>query len=149
MRNEKYVGDVLLQKTFVEDLFSGKQVKNQGELERFFMQEHHPAIVSRGLYERVNPDYILNEAYYRHIFFSLVADFCSYMLESINCAAKMKVAVSYALLRKPLKDTLGYIVNDSRFSNIFIEKRESSFYESLANTGFFFFKPPASNFRNF
>lgn len=109
MRNEKYVGDVLLQKTFVEDLFSGKQVKNQGELERFFMQEHHPAIVSRGLYERVNPDYILNEAYYRHIFFSLVADFCSYMLESINCAAKMKVAVSYALLRKPLKDTLGYI----------------------------------------
>ena len=31
------------------------------------------------------------------------------MLESINCAAKMKVAVSYALLRKPLKDTLGFI----------------------------------------
>lgn len=49
------------------------------------------------------------EAYYRHTFFSLIADFCSYMLESINCAAKMKVAVSYALLRKPLKDTLGYI----------------------------------------
>lgn len=49
------------------------------------------------------------EVYYRHTFFSLVADFCSYMPESINCAAKMKVAVSYALLRKPLKDTLGYI----------------------------------------
>ena len=48
-------------------------------------------------------------AYYKHIFFSLVSDFCSYMLESINCAAKMKVAVSYALLRKPLKDTLGFI----------------------------------------
>ena len=47
--------------------------------------------------------------YYRHTFFSLVADFCSYILESINCAAKMKVAISYALLRKPLKDTLGYI----------------------------------------
>lgn len=43
------------------------------------------------------------EVYYRHTFFSLVADFCSYMLESINCAAKMKVAVSYALLRKPSK----------------------------------------------
>lgn len=49
------------------------------------------------------------EAYYRHTLFSLVSDFCHYMLESINCAAKMKVAVSYALLRKPLKDTLGYI----------------------------------------
>lgn len=52
----------------------------------------------------------LYEAYFRHTFFSLIADFCNYMLESINCAAKMKVAVSYALLRKPLKDTLGYTV---------------------------------------
>lgn len=49
------------------------------------------------------------EAYFRHTFFSLIADFCNYMLESINCAAQMKVAVSYALLRKPLKDTLGFI----------------------------------------
>ena len=51
LRNEKYVGDVLLQKTFIADLFSGKQVKNQGELERFLIQEHHPAIVSRELFE--------------------------------------------------------------------------------------------------
>ncbi len=51
----------------------------------------------------------LYNSYYKHVFFSLVSDFCSYMLESINCAAKMKVAVSYALLRKPLKDTLGFI----------------------------------------
>ena len=61
LRNEKYVGDVLFQKTFIADLFSRKQIKNQGELERFLIQEHHPAIVSRGLYERVNPDYILNQ----------------------------------------------------------------------------------------
>lgn len=39
LRNEKYVGDVLLQKTFVRDLFSGKQVKNNGELERFLIEE--------------------------------------------------------------------------------------------------------------
>ena len=51
MRNEKYVGDVLLQKTFIADLFSGKQVRNQGELERFLIQAHHPAIVSRELFE--------------------------------------------------------------------------------------------------
>ena len=41
------------------------------------------------------------------------------------------------------------IMNRHRFSNIFIEKRELSFSKSLANAGFFFFKPPASNFRNF
>ena len=54
LRNEKYVGDVLLQKTFVEDLLSGKQVKNQGELKRFLIHEHHPAIVNRELFEIVN-----------------------------------------------------------------------------------------------
>lgn len=54
LRNQKYVGDVLLQKTFVADLFSGKQVKNQGELESFLIQEHHPAIVGRELFDIVN-----------------------------------------------------------------------------------------------
>lgn len=53
-----------------------------------------------------------NEIYeleYRHTFFSLVADFCHYVLESFECAAKKKVAVAYALLRKPLRDNLFYI----------------------------------------
>ena len=54
LRNEKYIGDVLLQKTFVENLFSGKQQKNKGELEKFLIQKHHPAIVGRELFEAVN-----------------------------------------------------------------------------------------------
>jgi len=54
LKNEKYTGDVLLQKTFVEDLFSGKQVKNKGELEKFLIQGHHPAIVSRELFAAAN-----------------------------------------------------------------------------------------------
>ena len=54
LRNEKYVGDVLLQKTFVQDLFSGKQIKNNGELEKFLIQGHHPAIVSRELFAAAN-----------------------------------------------------------------------------------------------
>lgn len=45
----------------------------------------------------------------RHILCSLVTDFCHYMFESFNCAAKMKPAVAYALLRKPLRDNLAYI----------------------------------------
>ena len=54
LRNEKYVGDVLLQKTFVQDLFSGKQIKNNGELEKFLIQGHHPPIVSRELFVAAN-----------------------------------------------------------------------------------------------
>ena len=54
LKNEKYTGDVLLQKTFVKDLFSGKQVKNAGECERFLYQDHHPAIITRDLFEKAN-----------------------------------------------------------------------------------------------
>ncbi len=50
----KYVGDVLLQKTFVQDLFLGKQIKNNGELEKILIQDHHPAIVSRELFSAAN-----------------------------------------------------------------------------------------------
>ena len=53
LKNEKYVGDVLLQKTYVKDLFSGNQVKNNGELDRYLIQEHHPAIINRELFEVV------------------------------------------------------------------------------------------------
>ena len=54
LKNEKYVGDVMLQKTFVKNLFSGKQVRNTGELDKYFIQGHHPAIVSRDLFEKAN-----------------------------------------------------------------------------------------------
>ena len=54
LRNEKYVGDVLLQKTYVKDILSGKQEKNAGELDQVLIQNHHPAIVSRELFDRVN-----------------------------------------------------------------------------------------------
>lgn len=51
----------------------------------------------------------LYRLYTAHTFYSLIADYSSYLLESINSAAKMSVAVSYALLRKPFKDSLAYI----------------------------------------
>jgi len=57
LANEKYIGDVLLQKTFVENMFSGKQIKDIGQKDRYLIQEHHPAIVSKKLFEKVNSKY--------------------------------------------------------------------------------------------
>lgn len=54
LRNEKYVGDVLLQKTFAREVLSDKRVRNRGEQPRYLIEQHHPAIVSRELFERVN-----------------------------------------------------------------------------------------------
>lgn len=52
LMNEKYTGDILLQKSYVADLFSGRQVKNHGEQAKYLIENHHPAIISRGLFNR-------------------------------------------------------------------------------------------------
>lgn len=56
LNNEKYTGDVVLQKTYVEDLFSGKQIENKGQLDRQLITDHHPAIVDRSVFRKASPD---------------------------------------------------------------------------------------------
>ncbi len=53
LSNEKYVGDVLMQKSFTEDFLTGKRKKNEGELDMFFIENDHEAIVSRKVFETV------------------------------------------------------------------------------------------------
>ena len=45
LHNEKYIGHVLLQKTYVSDYFTGKQATNNGELPRYLLEDHHESIV--------------------------------------------------------------------------------------------------------
>ena len=45
LNNEKYNGDVLLQKTYVSDFFSGRQKENRGELAQYLIQGNHKAIL--------------------------------------------------------------------------------------------------------
>lgn len=53
LRNEKYCGDALLQKTYVEDCLTKKTKKNNGELPKYLVQNHHAAIIDRYFFERV------------------------------------------------------------------------------------------------
>ena len=43
--NEKYYRTVVLGKTYVSDYFTGKQTVNCGEVNKYVMSYHHPAIV--------------------------------------------------------------------------------------------------------
>ncbi len=47
--NEKYVGDCLMQKSYVAD--NGKQIKNRGQKAMYFIEDNHPAIISRADWE--------------------------------------------------------------------------------------------------
>lgn len=52
LSNEKYCGDVLMQKTYTIDSITHKKRKNQ-KLNKFFKENHHKAIISRSDWERV------------------------------------------------------------------------------------------------
>ena len=45
LTNEKYKGDALLQKTFCADFLTKKTVKNQGQVQQYYIEESHPAII--------------------------------------------------------------------------------------------------------
>jgi len=44
--NEKYSGNVLLQKTCIKDALSGKQIKNEGQLDQYLIYENNSAIIN-------------------------------------------------------------------------------------------------------
>ncbi len=50
--NEKYKGDCLMQKYYTEDFLTKKLVKNQGELQQYYVKNHHPAIISEEVFEQ-------------------------------------------------------------------------------------------------
>ena len=53
LRNEKYAGDLLLQKSFVTDHITKEVKKNKGEMPQFFIQDDHEAIVPHEVFEAV------------------------------------------------------------------------------------------------
>lgn len=53
LSNEKYKGDALLQKTYTVDFLTKKRVKNNGEVPQYYIEESHPAIIDKAMWEGV------------------------------------------------------------------------------------------------
>jgi len=62
LRNEKYKGDVITQKTFCSDLLTHKREKNTGQLPQHYITDHHAAIVEREFFDRVQAEYARRNA---------------------------------------------------------------------------------------
>ncbi|MBM6897532.1 recombinase family protein [Pseudoflavonifractor capillosus] len=56
LTNEKYCGDVLLQKTYVSDCISRKVIRNTGQLPMYLVQNHHEGIVDRKTFDAVQTE---------------------------------------------------------------------------------------------
>ncbi len=52
LKNEKYKGDTMLQKTFTEDFMTG----NNGQRNKYYVKDSHPAIVSAKVFDKVQEE---------------------------------------------------------------------------------------------
>ena len=56
LRNEKYCGDCILQKTVTVDCISKTRKANQGEAPMYIVENNHPAIISREVFNRAQEE---------------------------------------------------------------------------------------------
>ncbi len=56
LRNEKYIGDALLQKTYTVDVLTKKRVKNNGIVPQYYVENSHDPIIPRDLYMQVQEE---------------------------------------------------------------------------------------------
>ena len=55
LKNEKYTGNAILQKTYKPDLLS-KRKKNNGEVQKYYVTNSHPAIISQDEFDAVQEE---------------------------------------------------------------------------------------------
>ena len=61
LRNEKYMGDVLLQKTYTSDFLSKKKVRNLGELPQYYVENNHEPIIPRETFQQAQGELLRRE----------------------------------------------------------------------------------------
>ena len=58
LRNEKYMGDALLQKTYTVDYLSKKRIKNNGIMPQYYVENDHEAIIPKEIFMRVQDELV-------------------------------------------------------------------------------------------
>ncbi len=64
LRNEKYIGDLLLQKTVISDHLSKKQLSNTGQLPKYYVTSDHEPIVSKDIFAAVQEEFSIRTKRY-------------------------------------------------------------------------------------
>jgi len=57
LKSEKYKGSAILQKTYTIDFLTKKKKINEGEIQQFYVENSHPAIVSPEVYDMVQYEF--------------------------------------------------------------------------------------------
>lgn len=111
LENEKYCGDVLMQKTFTDSYLTHKVKKNNGERQQFFIADHHDAIVSHEVWNRAKE--LLDKMYYKN----------------------WKRQVQQRLIPLAAGILMGYISIDPKWKEVSIARLENATNKVMAGAG--------------
>ena len=56
LKNEKYKGDAILQKYYTPDHLKKCSIRNKGEIDSYYIEDNHSAIISREMWEQVQEE---------------------------------------------------------------------------------------------
>ena len=98
LMNEKYKGDALLQKSFIEDYLTKKKKKNEGEFPQYYVTAGHEAIVSPAAFDLCRVE-ILRRKSINHQCFSKYSVVLSNKIKCGNCGGFLSLMSSHALKR--------------------------------------------------
>lgn len=56
LTNEKYIGDAVINKTYVSDYLTKKVKVNHGERPKYYVENNHPAIIEKEMFHRVQEE---------------------------------------------------------------------------------------------
>ena len=86
LTNEKYVGDIIFQKSFCTDCISKKTKINRGEMDRYLVTDNHLAIIDRETFWMVRkslPEEAPNSGFRKMPLLSLAS--AAVNIHSVNC----------------------------------------------------------------
>lgn len=63
LKNEKHMGDALLQKTYTADFLTKKQVKNHGEIAQVYVKNSHTGIIDKETWDAVQEEFGRRDAF--------------------------------------------------------------------------------------
>ena len=63
LKNEKHMGDALLQKTYTVDFLTKKQVKNNGEVTQVYVEGSHKGIIDKEIWNAVQEEFARREKF--------------------------------------------------------------------------------------
>ena len=118
LRNEKYTGDMILQKTYSEDFRSKKRVINNGERRKYLVEKSHESIISKTVFEQVQEEIARRQSQIKMATHTSKGQF-SGLLTCANCGKhfRRRIANASSKYAKPAWLCSTFATRGKRFCN--------------------------------